>query len=112
MLMQLKQVCNHPVQYLHQVGTTDPAEVSGWTARSGKLERLVEMLEEILDEGDRALIFTQFAQMGEMLQASLPQALGVSTQFLHGGTPVHQRDSMIQRFQEDQIGRASCRERV
>lgn len=104
MLMQLKQVCNHPVQYLHQVGTTDPAEVSGWMARSGKLERLVEMLEEILDEGDRALIFTQFAQMGEMLQAALPQALGVSTQFLHGGTPVQQRDGLIQRFQEDPNG--------
>ena len=104
MLMQLKQVCNHPVQYLHQVEVTDPVEVSGWAARSGKLERLVEMLEEIIAEGDRALIFTQFAQMGEMLSTALPQALGSSTLFLHGGTPVRARDGMIQRFQEDPNG--------
>jgi SNF2 family DNA or RNA helicase len=95
MLMQLKQICNHPVQYLHQTGDLAIA------GRSGKLERLGELLEEILAEGDRALIFTQFAEMGAMLTEYLPKAFGAATQFLHGGTPVKARDQMVKRFQED-----------
>lgn len=104
MLMRLKQVCNHPVQFLHQGAGAPPSATIDWVARSGKLERLVEMLEEILAEGDRTLIFTQFAEMGEMLEAVLPQALNVPVQFLHGGTPTKMRDTMIQRFQEDPAG--------
>ncbi|MGD8406849.1 MAG: DEAD/DEAH box helicase, partial [Anaerolineales bacterium] len=65
MLMQLKQICNHPVQYLHQAGK-EGMEVL-LDGRSGKLERLGELLEEILAEGDRTLIFTQFSEMGGML---------------------------------------------
>jgi SNF2 family DNA or RNA helicase len=95
MLMQLKQICNHPVQYLHQSG--DPA-IAG---RSGKLERLGELLEEILADGDRALIFTQFAEMGAILAEFLPKAFGAATQFLQGSTPVKARDQMVKRFQED-----------
>lgn len=62
MLMQLKQICNHPVQYLHQTGKN--AAEAALDNRSGKLERLGELLEEILAEDDRVLIFTQFAEMG------------------------------------------------
>ncbi len=99
MLMQLKQICNHPVQYLHQAGKrTVDISLDG---RSGKLERLGELLEEILAEGDRALIFTQFSEMGEMLAGYLPKAFGAATQFLHGGTPAKARDRMVKRFQED-----------
>ena len=99
MLMQLKQVCNHPAQYLHQ--SAKEAEIT-YDGRSGKLERLVEMLEEILEVGDRALIFTQFAEMGELLENYLPQALGSSVFFLHGGTPAKARDQMVRRFQEEE----------
>ena len=60
------------------------------------------MLEEILAEGDRALLFTQFAEMGKILAGYLPQALGTATQFLHGGTPAKTRDQMVKRFQEDE----------
>jgi SNF2 family DNA or RNA helicase len=104
MLMQLKQICNHPVQYLHQSGKdgSEPSALTGMAGRSGKLERLTELLEEILAEGDRALIFTQFAEMGQMLANHLPQAAGASTQFLHGGTPAKVRDQMVRRFQEDE----------
>ncbi|MBI5841143.1 MAG: DEAD/DEAH box helicase [Chloroflexi bacterium] len=98
MMMQLKQICNHPVQYLHQVGKTD----ASLDNRSGKLERLGELLEEVLAENDRALIFTQFAEMGEMLTNFLPKAFGAATQFLHGGTPAKARDQMVKRFQEDE----------
>ncbi|MBT3391446.1 MAG: DEAD/DEAH box helicase [Chloroflexi bacterium] len=97
MLMQLKQICNHPVQYLHQAGTDFSLD-----GRSGKLERLGELLEEILAEGDRTLIFTQFSEMGEMLADHLPRTFGAATQFLHGGTPAKKRDQMVKRFQEDE----------
>ena len=101
MMMQLKQICNHPVQYLHQ-SSKNSAEIS-LHERSGKLERLGELLEEVLAaaRGDRALIFTQFAEMGEMLADYLPKAFGAATQFLHGGTPAKIRDQMVTRFQED-----------
>jgi SNF2 family DNA or RNA helicase len=105
LLMQLKQVCNHPMQYLHQVqvesGGTDAPDISQLAGRSGKLIRLVEMLDEILSEGDRALVFTQFAEMGHLLANYLPGALGHNVQFLYGGTPMKARDQMVQRFQED-----------
>lgn len=100
MMMQLKQICNHPVQYLHQKSKTG-ADVS-LDNRSGKLERLGELLEEVLAENDRALIFTQFAEMGEMLADYLPKAFGAATQFLHGGTSAKMRDQMVKRFQEDE----------
>jgi SNF2 family DNA or RNA helicase len=100
MLMQLKQICNHPVQYLHQAAKDGAyAELAG---RSGKLERLTELLEEIIAEGDRALLFTQFAEMGELLAGYIPQVVGAVTQFLHGGTPAKARDQMVRRFQEDE----------
>ena len=100
MLMQLKQICNHPVQYLHQA--SKEAAEPALEGRSGKLERLAELLEEVLAEGDRALIFTQFAEMGALLAGFLPKAAGAETQFLHGGTPVKLRDRMVRRFQEDE----------
>jgi SNF2 family DNA or RNA helicase len=99
MLMQLKQVCNHPVQYLHQADGSE-IDVTDLAGRSGKLARLTEMLEEIISVRDRALIFTQFAEMGHLLHAYLPQVLGCPTQFLHGGVPTKKRDRMVKRFQK------------
>jgi SNF2 family DNA or RNA helicase len=93
MLTRLKQVCNHPALYL-----ADGSEVA---RRSGKLNRLCEMLEEVLAVGDHALVFTQFAQMGHLLQRHLRETFGEEVLFLHGGTPQKQRDRMVQRFQED-----------
>jgi SNF2 family DNA or RNA helicase len=104
MLMQLKQICNHPAQFLHQISENQTYQVAKETERSGKLARLVEMLEEIIAVDDRALIFSQFAEMGQMLTAYLRQRLDVSTQFLHGGTPVHKRQQMVERFQENPHG--------
>jgi SNF2 family DNA or RNA helicase len=103
MLMQLKQICNHPVQYLHASSQrgNDPSLNSEMPGRSGKLERLTELLQEILATNDRVLIFTQFAEMGQLLSNILPALVGASTQFLHGGTSTKARDRMIQSFQED-----------
>ncbi|MEE8392303.1 MAG: DEAD/DEAH box helicase, partial [Anaerolineae bacterium] len=91
-LMRLKQVCNHPAQFL--------GDGSALPGRSGKLDRLGEMLEEALSVGDQVLVFTQFAQMGHMLQAYLRSLFGVDVLFLHGGTPLKQRDRMVARFQQ------------
>ncbi len=91
MLMKLKQVCNHPAQLLHDGSTV--------TGRSGKLRRLQEMLEEVYAGDDRALIFTQFAEMGTLLQRHLQQTFYDDILFLHGGTPAKERDTMVRRFQ-------------
>ena len=95
-LMKLKQVCNHPA---HFIG--DGSRLAG---RSGKLARLEEMLEEALAEGDKALIFTQFAEMGALLRQHLQETLGCEVLFLHGGTNKKQRDLMVQRFQQEKRG--------
>ncbi len=104
MLMQLKQVCNHPAQFLHQIGDGSLPDVEKEAERSGKLARLVEMLDEAVSVGDRVLIFTQFAEMGHMLKSHLQEHLGVATQFLHGGTPAGKREMMVNRFQHDAHG--------
>ena len=96
MLTRLKQICNHPALFLG-----DGSEAS---RRSGKLNRLCEMLEEILAVGERALVFTQFAQMGRLLQPHLQDTFRQEVLFLHGGTPQKQRDRMITRFQNDPHG--------
>jgi SNF2 family DNA or RNA helicase len=95
-LLKLKQICNHPAQFL--------ADSSSLPQRSGKLARLEEMLSEVLAEGDKALIFTQYAEMGELLRRYLQETLGCETLFLHGGTAKKQRDLFVQRFQEEKRG--------
>ncbi len=100
MLMKLKQVCDHPMLFLHQANDHS-ISAHALSGRSGKLERLSEMLEEVLAAGDRALIFTQFAEMGHLLHHYLQQALGCPALFLHGGTPARQRDQMVARFQSE-----------
>jgi SNF2 family DNA or RNA helicase len=91
-LTKLKQVCNHPAHFLG-----DGSELG---ERSGKLTRLTEMLEELIETGDRSLVFTQFAEMGHLLQNHLQDVLGREVLYLHGGTPKRRRDAMVERFQE------------
>ena len=97
LLVKLKQICNHPAQYLKEntLGTQHP---------SGKLQRLEEMLEVALSEGDRALIFTQFAEWGKLLKPYLEKQLGREMLFLYGSTSKKQREEMIDRFQHDPQG--------
>ena len=83
-LSRLKQVCNHPAQFL--------GDHSPLPGRSGKLARLTEMLEEVLEVEERALVFTQFAVMGGLLKRHLQETFGREVLFLHGGVPRGQRD--------------------
>ena len=97
LLMKLKQVCNHPAHLLKE-------ETLDFSPRSGKLLRLEEMLEEVVDEGDRSLIFTQFTEWGNLLQPYLKQKLGVEVLFLSGSTKREKRQEMVDRFQNDPQG--------
>ncbi len=93
-LSKLKQVCNHPAQFLG-----DNSSIGG---RSGKLTRLSEMLEEILEVGERALVFTQFAEMGSILQRWLEEFFGREVLLLHGAVSKKRRDDMVERFQREE----------
>jgi SNF2 family DNA or RNA helicase len=95
-LTRLKQICNHPAHFL--------ADGSSLVNRSGKLTRLTEMLEELLAEGDRALVFTQYAEMGKLIQRHLRESLSVDVLFLHGAVPATERERLIGSFQEDLEG--------
>ncbi|WP_406502826.1 SNF2-related protein [Streptomyces sp. NBC_01602] len=91
LLTALKQICNHPAQYLKE-------ERPRIADRSGKLELLDELLDTILAEDASVLVFTQYVQMARLLEQHLA-ARGVRTQFLHGGTPIAEREAMVDRFQ-------------
>ncbi len=95
-MTKLKQVCNHPAQFLR-----DGSRLAG---RSGKLDRLEETLEEVLVAGERALLFTQFAEFGAMLRAHLSARFGHEVLYLHGGVPKAERDAMVDRFQSGSVG--------
>lgn len=91
LISKLKQICNHPAQFA--------GDNSILKERSGKLTRLEEMLEEVLDVGDRALIFTQYAQMGALIRQDLTARFGGEVLYLHGEVPKQKRDEMVERFQ-------------
>ncbi|MZP31054.1 ATP-dependent helicase [Heliobacterium undosum] len=92
-LTRLKQVCDHPALLLKEKSPAD------FRRRSAKADRLIEMVEELRQEGDGCLIFTQYVEMGRMLQEYLEKELGERAEFLHGGVPRARRDDMIERFQ-------------
>ncbi|MEV0319515.1 DEAD/DEAH box helicase [Streptomyces sp. NPDC050659] len=94
LLMALKQICNHPAQYLKDGAIT----TRGGRSRSGKLELLDELLDTILSEDGAVLVFTQYVEMARLLASHL-SSRGIDTQLLHGGTPVPQREAMVDRFQ-------------
>jgi SNF2 family DNA or RNA helicase len=121
-LVKLKQICNHPAHFLREgmpaaaaadEDGEDPSvekdrpitlakgveRASRLSDRSGKSIRLMEMLEELTSAGDRALIFTQYRQMGHLLVQMIRQELDIEALFLHGGTPQAKREQLVQRFQ-------------
>ena len=90
-LTRLKQICNHPA---HALG--DGSRLGG---RSGKLARFDELVTDLLDAGEQALVFTQFREMGLLLQRHLHERYGSEVPFLHGGITKSGRDRMVERFQ-------------
>jgi SNF2 family DNA or RNA helicase len=96
LLTKLKQVCNHAGLITGETAIDD-----SFRLQSGKVQRLEEMLDVALAEGDRALIFTQFAEWGKLLQQHLTQKMRRETLFLYGGSSKKQREAMVDRFQND-----------
>lgn len=92
LMTALKQICNHPVHFLRK-GKMKPS-------LSGKTQRLLELLEEIYDNGEKVLIFTQYKVMGDLLQDLLSERYNQKVLFLHGGLSRKQRDDMVTDFQE------------
>jgi hypothetical protein len=93
LLTALKQICNHPAQYLKQSGPLD--------GRSGKLAAFDELTDLILAGGESMLVFTQYTQMATLLQQHL-DARGIGSLYLHGGVPVPRREEMVTQFQAGQ----------
>jgi len=93
-MTKLKQVCNHPA---HLLGDGSPLP-----GRSGKLERLEEILDSVLADGERALCFTQFTRFGSLLVPHLAARFNVPVRYLHGGTSRGERDALVAAFQADE----------
>jgi superfamily II DNA or RNA helicase len=91
LLTALKQICNHPAQYLHQDGPLG--------GRSGKLDAFDDLVGAITDAGDSTLVFTQYVTMGELLLRRLAES-GVAAEFLHGSLTLPRRSAMVDRFQD------------
>jgi superfamily II DNA or RNA helicase len=94
LLTALKQICNHPEQYLKQRGRL--------AGRSGKLAAFDDLIEIILAAGESVLVFSQYKEMATLLQQRLHEQ-GIGSLFLHGGTPVAQREEMVGQFQAGQV---------
>ncbi|MEU3398404.1 DEAD/DEAH box helicase [Streptomyces filamentosus] len=100
LLTSLKQICNHPAQYLKEDAPGGGAvRLAG---RSGKLALLDELLDTILAEDGSVLVFTQYVTMARLLAGHLA-ARGIDSQLLHGGTPVAERERMVDRFQSGEV---------
>lgn len=97
MLSRLKQLCNHPALYLKEEKPTN------MIARSAKLEKLSELLDSVLDQGESCLIFTQYIEMGNIIRNMVKKKFGVDVPFLNGSVPKNERDRMIAQFQDHQF---------
>lgn len=102
-LTGLKQLCDHPMlvtkEAIPEIDAENKLDTSLLINRSSKLERLLEMVRELREEGERCLIFTQYVGMGKMLQAVLQQELQEPVLYLNGSTSKQARDRMIEQFQ-------------
>ncbi|WP_370370607.1 DEAD/DEAH box helicase [Catenulispora sp. GP43] len=97
LLTALKQICNHPAQYLKE----DPGKTA-LPGRSGKLELLDELVETIVAEDGAVLVFSQYVAMNRLIERHLDDR-GIAHQFLHGQTPVRSREDMVRRFQDGEV---------
>ncbi|OLO40676.1 hypothetical protein BTR23_06485 [Alkalihalophilus pseudofirmus] len=92
-ITRLKQICNHPSQFLKDRGRLHH--------RSEKWDLLFTLVEQIIDNEEKLLIFTQYREMGELLQLGLREQFNVEVPFLHGGLARHEREELITTFKQD-----------
>jgi hypothetical protein len=94
LMTSLKQICNHPAQFLHETGPLP--------RRSGKLTALDELLDIILSSNESVLVFTQYVEMGSLIVAHLA-ARGIDAAFLHGATSARKREELVESFQAGDV---------
>lgn len=94
MILQLKQICNAPIQFEKNSPFKGPES-------SGKMLQLFGILDELFEADRKVLIFTQFRQMGTLLQKWLEEKYGKKPHFIHGGLPVKERQELVDSFQND-----------
>ncbi len=96
-LNRLKQLCDHPALFLKEQEARKPVK------RSAKMEKVVDLVENILDREEQCLIFTQYVGMGHLIEKVIKEQFGVPVLFMHGGISKQSRDDMISRFQEREV---------
>ncbi|WP_258112448.1 DEAD/DEAH box helicase [Alicyclobacillus sp. SP_1] len=97
-LTRLKQICDHPALMLKN------STSASWRQRSAKLDRLLEMIQEVRSEGESCLVFTQFVSAGELILRACEEELGERPIFLHGGVVKSKRDELVDAFQNGRHG--------
>jgi SNF2 family DNA or RNA helicase len=93
LITSLKQICNHPVLY--------SKKGRAQKEHSGKAEKVLSILESIISGGEKALVFTQYKEMGELLVDMIKENLQVEALFFHGGLPRKKRDEIVEKFQNN-----------
>lgn len=99
MLGKLKQLCNHPALYLKEPFE----EAADMMQRSEKLERIVDLGAEIVQNGEQCLIFTQYIEMGHLMQHCFSELYDIDVPFLTGSMPKQQRDHFVEAFQRGEF---------
>ena len=94
LILRLKQICDAPELFSKDPKITGPSH-------SGKAEMLLDLLRELAESGQKAIVFTQFREMGELLVSWIGERLGTEPDFIHGGVSVKKRQEMVDRFQND-----------
>ncbi|NLE81369.1 MAG: DEAD/DEAH box helicase [Rhodococcus sp.] len=94
-LTKLKQVCNHPAHFLHDGSTV----LRRGRHRSGKLGLIEDIVDSVVAEGEKVLLFTQFREFGDLVVPFLEERFDTQVPFLHGGVPKNGRDAMVEQFQ-------------
>ena len=92
LINSLKQICNHPAQFLNSPDFK--------SSESGKMEVLMNILENIMENNEKVLIFTQYVKMGRILKELIEEKFSQEALFMHGGVSRTKRDEMIEEFQE------------
>jgi SNF2 family DNA or RNA helicase len=93
LITSLKQICNHPANYLKNRDLSKDI--------SGKMLKTLSILEKILDNNEKCLLFTQYKEMGDILQVIIERELNSRPEFFHGSLSRNERERLITKFQED-----------
>ena len=94
LILRLKQICDAPELFSKDPKITGPSH-------SGKAQMLLDLLAELTENGQKAIVFTQFREMGELLVSWIGERIGTVPDFIHGGVSVKKRQEMVDRFQND-----------